>query len=338
MFTSEARSILGVSDNAPEAEIKAAFTRLAKQYHPDRNPGNKAAEEKFKKVGEARDVLVKYLKTGNVSNDEARAYGQSSYSASGNGSRYNKARGPYADYPDLAAAAREMDEMINRLRREQDAMVRKRYQKNVTVRVNLKYAYIGGEITADGITWVMPKGVRSGTYLDSKVNFYTLKLVADAPFSVDMPGYRNGDVGGVIPVEFENSKAGCAVKITLPDGQEMSYTFESDLGPGETVKKFNNCGIPARDKVSPEGGLIVTFVRGAAKNMVLAKLAPALFSRKHTNALDVVMAGAAVGMNFVVWDGLVEVGFTILFWAFVAPKWIRFAIRDIGNFLEKRKG
>jgi molecular chaperone DnaJ len=49
--------ILGVPRNATEAEIKKAYRQLALQYHPDRNPGNKEAEEKFKEAAEAYEVL-----------------------------------------------------------------------------------------------------------------------------------------------------------------------------------------------------------------------------------------------------------------------------------------
>ncbi len=57
--------LLGVHRNASEAEIKRAFRRLAVQYHPDKNPGNKAAEDKFKEIGHAYEVL---------SDPEKRAY------------------------------------------------------------------------------------------------------------------------------------------------------------------------------------------------------------------------------------------------------------------------
>ena len=55
--------VLGVSRNAEAAEIKKAYRKLALKYHPDKNPGDKEAEEKFKEAAEAYDVL---------SNDEKR--------------------------------------------------------------------------------------------------------------------------------------------------------------------------------------------------------------------------------------------------------------------------
>ncbi|MEM9136377.1 MAG: J domain-containing protein [Cyanobacteria bacterium P01_F01_bin.42] len=49
--------ILGVSKSADEGEIKKTFRRLARKYHPDMNPGDKAAEAKFKEVNEAYEIL-----------------------------------------------------------------------------------------------------------------------------------------------------------------------------------------------------------------------------------------------------------------------------------------
>ena len=49
--------VLGVDKNATEDEIKKAYRKVAKQYHPDLNPGDKVAEEKFKEANEAYEVL-----------------------------------------------------------------------------------------------------------------------------------------------------------------------------------------------------------------------------------------------------------------------------------------
>lgn len=49
--------ILGVGKNAGPDELKRAYRKLAKKYHPDANPGNKVAEEKFKEISQAYDVL-----------------------------------------------------------------------------------------------------------------------------------------------------------------------------------------------------------------------------------------------------------------------------------------
>ena len=49
--------VLGVESNATSDEIKKAYRKLAIKYHPDKNPGDKKAEEKFKEISNAFDVL-----------------------------------------------------------------------------------------------------------------------------------------------------------------------------------------------------------------------------------------------------------------------------------------
>ena len=50
-------SLLGVARNATDAEIKSAYRKLAMKHHPDRNPGSKDAEAKFKKINSAYEAL-----------------------------------------------------------------------------------------------------------------------------------------------------------------------------------------------------------------------------------------------------------------------------------------
>src|ERR671927_1561302 len=55
--TKDYYKILGVGRSASEKDIKSAYRKLARKYHPDVNPGDKSAEEKFKQIGEAYEVL-----------------------------------------------------------------------------------------------------------------------------------------------------------------------------------------------------------------------------------------------------------------------------------------
>jgi molecular chaperone DnaJ len=72
--------VLGVSRNADQEEIRKAYRKLALQYHPDRNPDNKDAEEKFKEAAEAYEVLSdpekreNYNRFGHAGVDSARGY------------------------------------------------------------------------------------------------------------------------------------------------------------------------------------------------------------------------------------------------------------------------
>ncbi|MGB3652170.1 MAG: DnaJ domain-containing protein, partial [Rivularia sp. (in: cyanobacteria)] len=49
--------VLGVSKNASQDDIKKAYRKLARKYHPDLNPGDKQAENRFKEINEAQEVL-----------------------------------------------------------------------------------------------------------------------------------------------------------------------------------------------------------------------------------------------------------------------------------------
>jgi len=82
--------VLGVSRNASDAEIKKAYRKLAKQYHPDVNPGNKEAEAKFKEINEAYEVL---------SDSQKRAqYDQFGHAAFEQGAGFGGFNGGFGDF------------------------------------------------------------------------------------------------------------------------------------------------------------------------------------------------------------------------------------------------
>ena len=70
--------ILGVSRGASDDDVKKAYRKLAVQYHPDKNPGKKEAEEKFKEISEAYEVLSDPDKRANYDQFGHATFGPSS--------------------------------------------------------------------------------------------------------------------------------------------------------------------------------------------------------------------------------------------------------------------
>jgi molecular chaperone DnaJ len=135
--------VLGVSKNASTEEIKAAYRKLALQYHPDRNPGKKDVEEKFKEVAHAYEVL---------SDDKKRSMydqvGPSGYerASQGGGSGHHGGQG----FEDLFSQFAEMfgDGMFNggqKKSRKKSGHISPRdgHDVNVTITINLKESFVG---------------------------------------------------------------------------------------------------------------------------------------------------------------------------------------------------
>ena len=92
--------VLGVVKNADGDAIKQSYRKLAMQYHPDRNPGDKASEEKFKEAAEAYEVLssadkrARYDRLGHAGVDGNSGYG-------GGGSHFNSAEDIFSAFGDI---------------------------------------------------------------------------------------------------------------------------------------------------------------------------------------------------------------------------------------------
>lgn len=85
-------SALGVSKDASAEDIKKAYRKLARKYHPDKNPGDSAAEERFKEVGEAYQVL---------SNEEDRKQYDAIRAFGAGGARFTAGGGGDAGFEDM---------------------------------------------------------------------------------------------------------------------------------------------------------------------------------------------------------------------------------------------
>jgi molecular chaperone DnaJ len=82
-FEKDYYQVLGVPKNATHAEIKKAYRKLAQKHHPDANPGDKAAEERFKEISAAYDVVGDEDKRKRY--DQVRDMAASGFGAGGGG-------------------------------------------------------------------------------------------------------------------------------------------------------------------------------------------------------------------------------------------------------------
>jgi curved DNA-binding protein len=185
-------TVLGVDKNATEKDIKRAYRKLARQYHPDKNPDDKTAEEKFKEINEANEVLgspenrAKYDQLGqNYHRYQQMGGGPGGFdfsqwaSAGGPGAGY---RSVNVDFEDLfGGGGGGFSEFFSTIfgggraarRQDPEAMFRRQTQtpgRNIEqqVEITLEEAYHGTERTLvqpDGgqITAKIPPGAKTGS-------------------------------------------------------------------------------------------------------------------------------------------------------------------------------
>ena len=117
--------VLGISRDADAAAIKRAYRKLAKKYHPDSNPGDKTAEQMFKDVNEAYDVLSDpkkkklYDQFGHAAFDETAGYGQGAGAGAGSAASETVP----AEHTGLDPSAPEMEHIMNSILRAVTGMI-----------------------------------------------------------------------------------------------------------------------------------------------------------------------------------------------------------------------
>jgi curved DNA-binding protein len=220
---------LGVDKNATQDEIKKAFRKLAKKYHPDANPDNKAAEDKFKDLNEANEVLSdpekrkKYDTFGSSSDFQGNTdFDPSQYGF--DNMRYERRTGAGEDHSDFfnmffGDSGFDLGSIFNRAQR---AQTQDGEDIDTAIEITAEEGFHGTEKkitlrTSSGdknLTFKVPKGVKDGEKIRLK--------------GQGNPGYQGGKPGDLyLTVKF---KQGGRISI---EGRDLSLTL--DIMPWEAA-------------------------------------------------------------------------------------------------------
>lgn len=177
--------ILGVSKTATADEVKQAYRRLARKYHPDVNPNDKAAEEKFKDINEAYEVLSDpskrrqydqfgqyYQQGGFRSSRDAYTYSSSPFSQDFGGSGFGGSGVDFSQFDDFQDF---IDQLLGRVRSQttdrssgfSGATGNTSYDAEATIQISIPEAFEGGKrrlrVGGDRVLEVnIPPGITPG--------------------------------------------------------------------------------------------------------------------------------------------------------------------------------
>jgi DnaJ-class molecular chaperone len=227
---------LGVKKEATQDEIQKAYRRLAKKLHPDLNPGNKTAEEKFKEVSAAYNLLSDPDKRARFNRGEIDASGTErpqqqyyrNFADQGGFSAYTSNSG-FADFGDYAGA----DDILSEIFGREGRAGRRRRGQDVRYHLDLSFldAVNGGKqsiVLPDGATLDVniPPGTRDGQILRLKGK--GRPGAGDAPrgdalieISVLPHPYftcEGDDIYLDLPISLKEAVLGAKVKVPTPSG------------------------------------------------------------------------------------------------------------------------
>ncbi|CAI8268255.1 MAG: Curved DNA-binding protein [Chloroflexota bacterium] len=246
---------LGVQKNASQKEITAAFRKLARKYHPDVNPDNSEAEEKFKEINEAHSVLSdpekrnQYDTFGNSRNNfqtgdffGGNPFGNVNFSGGNfqNSDFFSSMFGGHTQQPQHSPVSHE---------------------KELDVKVTLEEAFHGAKrvVNIDGkrLQISIPPGVDQGSRVHIKLNTNTIKdLYLNISMEESLRYSRKGnDLYIEIDIPLLDAVLGGEIEIT--DLQGITHTLEI---PQQTANNTNfrlaGKGIPSLSKNDMTGDLI----------------------------------------------------------------------------------
>jgi DnaJ-class molecular chaperone len=271
--------ILGVEETADAEAIKKAYRRLARKYHPDRNPGDASAEEHFKAVQEAYDVL---------SDQEARrkydrlrrdpfAGGGGEHTTSGGARYYRSPDGTYVRFEDGGSADDSdplggLGDLFSRMFGAEPQATRPRRPepaREVTVEIAFEDMLRGGKVNIalpDGrsVEIPYPPGVRDGYRIRIRSrskgagHYVRFRVRPHESFR-----HEGSDLFTVLRVNAFEAMLGAGRSIMTPYGTTLKVTVPKGTQPGDRLR-LRGQGIRAGDSA---GDLIVELVVTVPKDL-----------------------------------------------------------------------
>lgn len=272
--------VLGVSKSASDKEIKSAYRKLAKKYHPDANPGDKKSEERFKEINEAYEVLSdpekkkQYEELGSNWQQYSQGGGAEWFRRAGRGEGAGGRRSASFTFDDLNSSGfSEFFQMffggmgdgqgpqVHRAGRSMANAVRAQEHE---LEITLLEAFQGGERQLDisvpdggtkRIIVKIPKGSRTGTKV--KVAGAGSADIILKLYVKEHPGYelKGDDLYTKIDVPLYDAVLGGSAPLTLLDGRRVNLTIPQGTANGRLFR-FKGQGMPVI-KTDRKGDLYV---------------------------------------------------------------------------------
>ena len=237
-------AILGVSRDATGEEIKKSFRKLARQYHPDVNPGDKTAEEKFKGINEAYDILsdegkradYDRVRFGKTKRRPPRPPSRSSRNGTPNNSNYGR-ESEFWKFQDFSPGSSKRAKVVNPSRTARDVEAK--------LNIPLEKAYRGGRERIrleDGrsLEVDMPSGMINGQKIRLKGQgleggdlYLKITITPHRVFEL-----RGTDIACQVPVTPSEAILGGSVEVPTIDGL-VKMTVPKGVRPGQRLRLAN---------------------------------------------------------------------------------------------------